>query len=206
MKVPEHLALSFLMAQFGAQQQYGPGGTALMMLAGFLPDLDAITLGGGWDVYRRWHRKLGHGLPMTVLGPLALALLGAFVYNLGPFPPLWLWLQAGLLGHLVSDILFYGWPVQLLWPLSRRGWAVGLISWNDLVPTLSLYAGVGLVLAMPAFAAQGALAGMFGVLTYLAWRRLHPRPRSHWGLWLAGGWTRRSRRLVRWLTGDFISR
>jgi membrane-bound metal-dependent hydrolase YbcI (DUF457 family) len=206
MKVPEHLALSFLTAQFGVHQQYGPGGTALMMFAGFLPDLDAVTALAGWDVYRRWHRKLGHGLPMTLCGPAVLALLGAFVLDLGPFLPLWLWLQAALLGHLISDVLFYRWPVQLLWPLSRRGWAAGLIGWNDLVPTLSLYAGVGLVLALPEFAPQGALMGILGVVLYLAWRRRHARPRSRWEAWLAGGWTRRSRRLVRWLTGDFLAR
>jgi membrane-bound metal-dependent hydrolase YbcI (DUF457 family) len=205
MKVPEHLALSFLMAQFGVQQQYGPGGTALMMAAGFLPDLDAVTVVAGWDVYRRWHRKLGHGLPMTLLGPLMLALLGAFVFRLGPFLPLWLWLQAALLGHLIPDILFYRWPVQLLWPLSRRGWSAGLIGWNDLVPTLSFYVAVVLVLALPEFAPQAALTGIVGVVLYLMWRRLHPRPRSRWGVWLAGGWTRRSRRLVRWLTGDFLA-
>jgi membrane-bound metal-dependent hydrolase YbcI (DUF457 family) len=205
MKVPEHLALSFLTAQLGVQQQYGPGGTALMMLAGFLPDLDAVTAVAGWDVYRRWHRKLGHGLPMTLLGPAALALVGAFALGLGPPLPLWLWLQAALLGHLVSDVLFYRWPVQLLWPLSRRGWEAGLVGWNDLVPTLLLYAGVGAVLVLPELAPQAALAGIVGVLTYLAWRRLHPRPRSRWGMWLAGGWARRSRRLVRWLTGDFLA-
>jgi membrane-bound metal-dependent hydrolase YbcI (DUF457 family) len=205
MKVPEHLALSFLMAQFGVQQQYGPGGTALMMLAGFLPDLDAFTAVAGWDVYRRWHRKLGHGLPMTLFGPAVLALLGAFVFHLGSFLALWLWLQAALLGHLIPDMLFYRWPVQLLWPLSRRGWAAGLIGWNDLVPTLIFYVAVVLVLGLPEFAPQTALAGIVGVLLYLMWRRLHPRPRSRWGMWLAGGWTRRSRRLVRWLTGDFLA-
>src|ERR1700740_1317116 len=107
MKVPEHLAFSFLMAQLGVQQQYGPGGTALMMLAGFLPDLDAVTALAGWDVYRRWHRKLAQTLPMTLCGPLLLAVLGAFALHLGPFLPLWLWLQAALLGHLLSDVLFY---------------------------------------------------------------------------------------------------
>jgi membrane-bound metal-dependent hydrolase YbcI (DUF457 family) len=204
MKVPEHLALSFLMAQLGAQQQYGAAGTALVMLAGVLPDLDALTVIAGWDVYRRWHRKLGHGLPMTVFGPALLALLGAFVLNLGAFLPLWLWLQAALFGHLIPDILFYRWPVQLLWPLSSRGWATGLVGWNDLVPTLCLYAGVALVVALPEQAPAAALAAILGMLAYLAWRRLHPRPRSRWGMWLAGGWARRSRRLVRWLTGDFL--
>jgi membrane-bound metal-dependent hydrolase YbcI (DUF457 family) len=205
MKVPEHLGLSFLMAQLGVQQQYGPGGTALMMLAGCLPDLDALTAFAGWDVYRRWHRKLGHGLPMTLFGPAALALLGAFVLGLGPFLPLWLGLQLALFGHLVSDMLFYRWPVQLFWPLSKRGWGAGLIGWNDLVPTLTLYSGVALVLALPEYAPAAALAAMCGVLAYLGWRRLHPRPRSRWGMWLAGGWARRARRVVRWLTGDFLA-
>ncbi len=205
MKVPEHLALSFLMAQLGVQEQYGPGGTALMMAAGFLPDLDAVTALAGWDVYRRWHRKLGHGLPVTLFGPVALAALGSFALDLGPFLPLWLWLQVALLGHLISDMLFYRWPVQLLWPLSLRGWGGGSVGWNDLVPTLTLYAGVGLVLALPELAPAAALAAVFGVLAYVAWRRLHPRPRTRLGLWLAGGWVRRSRRLMRWLTGDFLA-
>jgi len=64
---------------------------------------------------------------------------------------------------------------------------------------------VGLVLAVPEQAAQGALAGILGVLFYLVWRRRYPRPRSRWGMWLAGGWARRSRRLTRWLTGDFLA-
>ena len=48
MKIPEHLALSYLIAQLNVQQRYGPGGAALVMLAGFLPDLDGLTLLAGW--------------------------------------------------------------------------------------------------------------------------------------------------------------
>src|SRR2546426_138534 len=40
MKIPEHLALSYLLAQLGPHQTYGPAGTVLVMVAGMLPDLD----------------------------------------------------------------------------------------------------------------------------------------------------------------------
>src|SRR5205814_791783 len=106
MKLPEHLALSYLLAQFGVQQAYGPGGTALMVAAGLLPDLDGVTILGGWRCHRRYHRVIGHGLPVTVAGPALLAWLGSHVLGLGPLGPLWFWLQISLLAHLLTDVLF----------------------------------------------------------------------------------------------------
>src|SRR4051812_34415517 len=92
MKLPEHLALSFLIAQLGAQQQYGRAGTALVLAAGCLPDLDVLTLLAGWRVYRTYHRIIGHGILLTLIGPIALADFGSAVLGLGPFGPLWSWL------------------------------------------------------------------------------------------------------------------
>ena len=86
--------------------------------------------------HRRYHRVLGHGLPVTLLGPLALALFGLWLLPGVALLPLWLWLQLALLAHLITDFCFYRWPVQLLWPFSSWGVGQGLISWNDLVPTL----------------------------------------------------------------------
>jgi hypothetical protein len=48
MKIPEHLALSLLLAQFDVRQEFGAAGTALMVAAGMLPDLDGMTILGGW--------------------------------------------------------------------------------------------------------------------------------------------------------------
>jgi len=149
MKIPEHLAFSYLLAQFGVQAQYGPGGTLLMLAAGMLPDLDGVTLVGGWEYHMRHHRVLGHSLPMILAGPLALALIGTFAFGLEPLWPLWAWLQVALLGHLVTDLCFYRWPVQLLWPFSSRGWALGWVAWNDLVPTVVLYGATVNALAWP---------------------------------------------------------
>src|SRR5205085_5538401 len=119
MKIPEHLALSYLLAQLGPQQMFGHAGTVLMMVAGMLPDLDGVSILGGWDAHRKYHRKVGHGLPMTLLGPPLLTLFLSPHLDVWAWLILWAWLQLSLLLHLTVDLLFYSWRVQLLWPLSK---------------------------------------------------------------------------------------
>jgi membrane-bound metal-dependent hydrolase YbcI (DUF457 family) len=205
MKIPEHLALSYLLAQLGPQQTFGPAGTLLMMAAGMLPDLDGVAILGGWNAHLKFHRKVGHGLPMTLLGPALLTLI------LSPHPDvltwltLWGWLQLSLVVHLTVDLIFYRWRVQLLWPLSHWGVGLGLIGWNDLVPTLLLYAATAIATAAPATAPFAAIAGL-GLLTlYVTWRARHRQRLGGWLGWLTRDWARRSPRVCRWLTGDFVT-
>jgi len=89
--------------------------------------------------------------------------------------------------------------------LSSRGWAIGLLSWNDLVPTLTLYSGTALVLAWPARAPVIAILGLTILLLYLVRRAFRPEPEWLWEDWLAGGWAANSARFWRWLTGDFVT-
>jgi membrane-bound metal-dependent hydrolase YbcI (DUF457 family) len=202
MKIPEHLALSYLLAQFGVQQDYGGGGTALLIAAGMLPDLDGLAILGGWRCHDRYHRVIGHGLPVTLLGPALLAVMGSLLFGLGPLLPLWLWLQLGLLLHLLSDVCFYDWPTRVLWPFSRYAIGFGWISWNDLVPTLLLYGGmVGCVCGAPLVSASVSLGALAG---YLAWRAWRPRSRCGWAGWLTGDWAEEASPVWRWLTGDFV--
>jgi hypothetical protein len=204
MKVPEHVAFSFLLAQLGVHQQYGWPGTAIVIAAGCLPDLDGIGIIGGWRFYQKYHRILGHGLLLTILGPLVLAGLGSWLFDL-PLVPIWAWSQASLVFHLLTDLSFYNWPVQLLWPISKRGLAFGLLSWNDLVPTILLYGGAGLVLGFPGKAIWISSISMISTAGYLGWRALRPEMESGWEAWLAGGWAAGSPRFCRWLTGDFVT-
>jgi len=205
MKLPEHVAASFLLAQLGVQEQFGTAGTLLMIAAGLLPDLDGLTVLAGWRTYRRYHRILGHGLLMALVGPLTLAWLAAALGGLGPFLPLWGWLQVSLALHLFTDVCFYRWPVELLWPFSRRGWGLGLVGWNDLVPTLALYTASAAALAWPANATAAATLGIAVLLFYLAWRAWRPPSRGGLSAWLAGGWAPERHRVWRWLTGDFVT-
>ena len=62
-----------------------------------------------------------------------------------------LWAIVGLAAaysHLAMDVLFsYGrdlpvWDVPLLWPFSKKGWAVPTVPWGDPVPTVLFAAGM----------------------------------------------------------------
>jgi membrane-bound metal-dependent hydrolase YbcI (DUF457 family) len=203
MKLPEHVAFSYLLAQLGAQQQYGAAGTALVIAAGLLPDLDGVTILGGWRCHRTYHRVLGHGVLVTLLGPLLLTLLGGWLLGPVPLLPLWFWLQTALLAHLVSDFFFYRWPVQLLWPFSTRGVGFGWIPWNDLIPTLLLYGGTALAVWWPGPAVAATSLGL--LVLYVAWRGVRPPATWGWQRWAAGEWARRVPRVCRWLTGDFVT-
>jgi membrane-bound metal-dependent hydrolase YbcI (DUF457 family) len=205
MKCPEHVAFSFLLSQLYVQTHYGTAGTWLMIAAGNLPDLDGVTLLAGRHVYRRYHRVVGHGLPTTLLGPVLLGGLGTQGLSLEPFWPLWAWLQVSLLLHLAADVVFYRWPVQLLWPLSTRAWGGGLVHWNDLVPTLILYGATAASLVQPAWALTASTVGLSAFCVYLAWRAWRPRSRWGWSAWLTGDWASQNARFWRWLTGDFVT-
>jgi membrane-bound metal-dependent hydrolase YbcI (DUF457 family) len=206
MKFPEHLTLSFLLAQLGPQRDYGIAGTALMLVAGNLPDVDSLSLLAGRERYRKYHRIVGHGLPVTLVGPALLAALASGGLGIGPFWKLWGWLQLAVAMHLLADVCFYRWPVQLLWPLSARSWGLGWVRWNDLVPTAILYVATMLVVLRPYFASALAAAGIGGFALYLAWRAWWPWPRWGWSAWVTGSWAFDAAPVWRWLTGDFVRR
>jgi membrane-bound metal-dependent hydrolase YbcI (DUF457 family) len=175
-----------------------------MLIAGCLPDADGVSLLGGWRLYRSCHRMIGHGIVVTLFGPALLAWLGSALMPGQPVLPLWFWLQMALFAHLLTDVLFYRWPVQLLWPFSSRGWAGGLVAWNDLVPTLVLYVGTALCLLCPHSALLAAIS--LGLLcAYLGWRAVVPRSQHGWLGWLTGDWAPRAAPFWRWCTGDFIT-
>lgn len=174
-----------------------------MLLAGFLPDLDCAPMSFGHRLYRAYHRVLGHGILTTFFGPALLIALAA-PFGVMPSWELWAWLQAACLVHLVVDVCFYRWPVQLFWPFSRKGWGLGWVAWNDLVPTLTLDLGAAGTMLWPGQAPMVAAAGLALQAGYLS-LRARRRPSSALARWLAGGWARQAPTIWRWLTGDFVT-
>jgi hypothetical protein len=82
---------------------------------------------------------------------------------------------------------------------------VGLIGWNDLVPTLLLYAATATALIWPTIAPLAAAIGLCLFASYVALRAWRPAPLNGWLGWLARDWAPNSPRFCRWLTGDFVT-
>jgi membrane-bound metal-dependent hydrolase YbcI (DUF457 family) len=176
MTIPQHLALSFLLAQFVVRQDYGLAGTLLVLAAGCMPDLDGLSVLGGWNAQRAYRGAAGHGLPVALAAPALLALFAAGPFGLGDFAPLWLWLQVSWLAHLATDLLLGRWPLQLLWPFSTRKWALGLSTREDPVPSAVLHTAALTALCWPGWGQLAAWVGIGGLTLYTAWRATRPRP------------------------------
>lgn len=97
--------------------------------AGLAPDVDAILMPIGWDIYLRVHEAGTH----TILGGLAVAVVAAAVwraYSRDSFGPLLLASVAGVSSHIVLDALS-GATIKPLWPLNDSRTALGLVAMAD---------------------------------------------------------------------------
>lgn len=103
-----------------------PGSTPRLrgwcLAAGVLPDVDVVSFLFGPEAYMNWHHTFGHNL---FLGAALATLAGRAAARAGA-PRSRCILDAGVvalafLSHLLTDMKLSAYPVELLWPLSRRG-------------------------------------------------------------------------------------
>src|SRR5260370_768959 len=87
------------------QRLLGLSGTCLIMVAGMMPGMDGMPILGGWNATLKYHRRIGHGLLMTLLGPGLLTLCLVERLDGCAWLDLWRWLQLSLLLHLTVDLL-----------------------------------------------------------------------------------------------------
>jgi hypothetical protein len=80
------------------------------------------------------------------------------------------------LAHLPADLVVSGtadysdWRVQLLWPLSNRGWIYPRVPWGDIGITLIFAAGVMFMVMRPRKIRWIAAASLVAVVAYIALR------------------------------------
>jgi hypothetical protein len=74
MHLPTHALASWLLAEAAPLSNRQ---RALVLAAGLVPDLDALTLLGGIEVYQRWHRVILHNGLSALLCAALFAALGA---------------------------------------------------------------------------------------------------------------------------------
>jgi hypothetical protein len=148
----------------GVRRRHGWGLVATAAVAAALPDWDGLSIAFGPTAYASAHRVWGHNLLAAGLGGAFVGIVGLLaarsvrVRTLLTKPPALLlpppsasantavvWLLVGVvagLSHLPADVVFNGgtglpaWPVPLLWPFSRQGWAAPIVPWGDVTVTL----------------------------------------------------------------------
>ncbi len=111
-----HVAFGRTLIALDGQRTLGPGAIAACVFGSLTPDLDAVLMPIGWDVYLRHHQGGTHSL----IGSLACAVLTAALVRLfakhGNYLPLLLAAWAGATGHLLLDVIS-GADIRFFWPL-----------------------------------------------------------------------------------------
>jgi membrane-bound metal-dependent hydrolase YbcI (DUF457 family) len=112
-----HAAFGRTLAALQTPRTRGRGTILAVVLGALAPDVDAVLMPVGWDIYLRFHETGTHSL----LGSLGIACLTALVVRLAVrdsrYWPLVVAAWAGALSHLTLDLLS-GARVQLGWPLT----------------------------------------------------------------------------------------
>lgn len=152
-----------------------PALVAATTLGGLAPDVDAVLMARGWDLYLRWHTAGTHSL----VGTAAVALLTAAVvrrYARGaPWPGLIAAAWLGSLSHVFFDLVSSA-TVQPFWPLSSWQATAPIVAMADPLAIACLLVGGAVMFVWPRVPRTGAaltlalLAVLFGAkLMTRAW-------------------------------------
>jgi membrane-bound metal-dependent hydrolase YbcI (DUF457 family) len=111
-----HLAFGRTLVALDGRRALGAGAIAACMCGSLAPDVDAVFMPVGWDVYLRYHQGGTHSL----LGSMACAALTAaivrFSIERGRYSCLYLAAWIGCAGHLLLDVIS-GADIRFFWPL-----------------------------------------------------------------------------------------
>ena len=111
-----HVAFGRTLIALDSRGVLGQGAVAACLSGSLAPDVDAVFMPLGWDIYLRRHQGGTHSL----IGSIACAALAAAAVRLlskrGRFGPLFAAAWAGAAGHLLLDVIS-GADVRFFWPL-----------------------------------------------------------------------------------------
>ena len=125
-----HVALGRTLVALGPEARNQSAIVAAGTLGAISPDIDALLMPFGWDVYLRAHEIGTH----TILGTIACALLTASIVRLvsatAEWRPLALAGWGGAASHVALDVLSSA-RVRVLWPFDDRHVSVPLVAMAD---------------------------------------------------------------------------
>ena len=91
-----------------------------------LPDIDAVSYVFGPDAFAAIHQRFTHTIfALALLPPVAAGIVRLF-HKKHSFLRTYFLILLGMTIHIGEDLIAH-WPVEFFYPLSRRGWAFGLI-------------------------------------------------------------------------------
>jgi hypothetical protein len=151
MHLPTHALASWMIAE---ARPLSRRQRALLLVAGLVPDVDALSLAFGVEAYQRWHHTLLHNGLSAVALSLGLAVLSVRFPTMpekergAGFAEVLLLCLAAMHLHFLCDVAGSGspdgslWPVPYLLPFSSRelNWSGqwGLASWQNVSITVGL--------------------------------------------------------------------
>ncbi len=170
----------------GVQRRHGWGLVAVAAVASMVPDWDSLSSAYGPAAHRSIHRVWGHNLLAATLGGGVVGALGLLcVRSTGsirsrpaarPIPAWGVWVAVGALAGLIHstlDVIYSAergqpdWPVALLWPLTRRGLAIPLVTCEDRGSTAILVTGLAVCLFRPSRARVFSTLALLGLAAYV---------------------------------------
>jgi membrane-bound metal-dependent hydrolase YbcI (DUF457 family) len=125
-----HIIFGRTLIAVDGRRRMGPGAGAAATLGAIAPDIDAVFMWRGWDVYLRVHEIGTH----SVAGSFAIACAtAALVYSVtrgARYKALIIAAWIGALSHVTFDLVS-GANIRIGWPLLQRRVSVPLIAMAD---------------------------------------------------------------------------
>ncbi|MEP6592314.1 MAG: metal-dependent hydrolase [Acidobacteriota bacterium] len=113
-----HAAFGRTLIALDDRRILGPGAITACVIGSLAPDIDAVRMPMGWDVYLRQHQQGTHSLAgAAACAALTAAALQPFCRG-SRYLPLLLAACAGAWGHLLLDVLS-GADIRFFWPMGR---------------------------------------------------------------------------------------
>jgi membrane-bound metal-dependent hydrolase YbcI (DUF457 family) len=110
-----HVAFGRTLAALDRRLVLGPGAVAACVIGSLAPDVDAVLMPYGWDIYLRLHQGGTHSLIGSAASAAVTAAVVRLLWKRARYPALWLAALAGALGHLLLDVIS-GADIRFFWP------------------------------------------------------------------------------------------
>ena len=125
-----HVIFGRTLVTLDRRGRLGTGATAAAVLGALAPDIDALALWNGWDVYLRIHEIGTHSVPGSVAMGTAAGTLVYFLKRHARFASLALAGTTGALSHVAFDVVS-GAHIRLAWPLFEHRTSLPLVAMAD---------------------------------------------------------------------------